>query len=121
MASSCKCNGSGNGGGEEDPKLLEADPSKPLKSGERILAPTRRPDGTLRKAVRIRAGYVPQDEVAIYQSRGALVSSISSFSQFEIVLYAELDTNFCSFTIILMVSATVEKGDGFDAGSSSGI
>lgn len=90
MASSCKCNGSGNGGGEEDYNQLEADPGKTLKVGERILAPTRRPDGTLRKPVRIRAGYVPQDEVAIYQSRGALVSSISSFSQFEFVLYVNI-------------------------------
>lgn len=49
---------------------------KVLKEGERILAPTRRPDGTLRKPIRIRAGYVPQDEVAIYQSKGALVSSL---------------------------------------------
>uniref|UniRef100_A0A0D6R617 WIBG Mago-binding domain-containing protein n=1 Tax=Araucaria cunninghamii TaxID=56994 RepID=A0A0D6R617_ARACU len=44
-----------------------------LKEGERILAPTRRPDGTLRKPIRIRAGYVPQEEVAIYQSKGALM------------------------------------------------
>ncbi|KAH9299818.1 hypothetical protein KI387_031500, partial [Taxus chinensis] len=44
-----------------------------LKEGERILAPTRRPDGTLRKPIRIRAGYVPQEEVAIYQSKGALL------------------------------------------------
>ena len=43
------------------------------KEGERILGPTRRPDGTLRKPIRIRAGYVPQDEVAIYQSKGVLV------------------------------------------------
>ncbi|KAL3685240.1 hypothetical protein R1sor_003262 [Riccia sorocarpa] len=43
------------------------------KEGERILAATRRPDGTLRKPVRIRAGYTPQDEVAIYQSKGALM------------------------------------------------
>ncbi|ONK75209.1 uncharacterized protein A4U43_C03F14490 [Asparagus officinalis] len=43
------------------------------KEGERILGPTRRPDGTLRKPIRIRAGYVPQDEVAIYQSKGALL------------------------------------------------
>ncbi|GAU43300.1 hypothetical protein TSUD_389990 [Trifolium subterraneum] len=44
-----------------------------VKQGERILAPTRRPDGTLRKPVRIRAGYVPQDEVAIYQPKPALM------------------------------------------------
>ncbi|XP_020584573.1 partner of Y14 and mago isoform X2 [Phalaenopsis equestris] len=43
------------------------------KEGERILAPTRRPDGTLRKPIRIRAGYTPQDEVAIYQSKGTLM------------------------------------------------
>ncbi|XP_058089667.1 partner of Y14 and mago [Magnolia sinica] len=51
---------------------------KTLKEGERILAPTRRPDGTLRKPIRIRAGYVPQDEVAIYQSKGALLRKGSS-------------------------------------------
>ncbi|OWM84927.1 hypothetical protein CDL15_Pgr027714 [Punica granatum] len=57
--------------GEEPSKQMEG-LHKTLKEGERILAPTRRPDGTLRKAIRIRAGYVPQEEVAIYQSRGAL-------------------------------------------------
>ncbi|XP_057431958.1 partner of Y14 and mago isoform X2 [Lotus japonicus] len=46
--------------------------SKTLKQGERILAPTRRPDGTLRKPIRIRAGYVPQEEVAIYHPKPAL-------------------------------------------------
>ncbi|XP_074304120.1 partner of Y14 and mago [Silene latifolia] len=46
---------------------------KTLKEGERLVGPTRRPDGTLRKPIRIRAGYVPQDEVAVYQSRGALL------------------------------------------------
>ncbi|OIW20836.1 hypothetical protein TanjilG_24304 [Lupinus angustifolius] len=48
------------------------DLSKNLKEGERIVGPTRRPDGTLRKPFRIRAGHVPQDEIAIYQSKGAL-------------------------------------------------
>ncbi|KAK9162178.1 hypothetical protein Syun_003080 [Stephania yunnanensis] len=60
---------SSGGGAEEQFAQL----GKTLKEGERILAPTRRPDGTLRKAIRIRAGYVPQDEVAIYQSKGALL------------------------------------------------
>ncbi|KAJ6848300.1 partner of Y14 and mago-like isoform X2 [Iris pallida] len=57
--------------GEEESSVSR--PMKNPKEGERILAPTRRPDGTLRKPVRIRAGYVPQDEVAIYQSKGALL------------------------------------------------
>lgn len=65
-------NGGGGGGGEEQLTRL-AELSKNLKEGERILAPTRRPDGTLRKPIRIRAGYVPQEEVAIYQSKGTLV------------------------------------------------
>ncbi|OMO79934.1 Exon junction complex, Pym [Corchorus capsularis] len=62
---------SNNGAGEEQLTRME-ELSKTLKEGERILAPTRRPDGTLRKPIRIRAGYVPQEEVAIYQSKGAL-------------------------------------------------
>ena len=66
------------GGGEKSPitRILSIP-----KEGERILAPTRRPDGTLRKPIRIRAGYVPQDEVAIYQSKGALVSYPLSLSR----------------------------------------
>ncbi|KAF0909707.1 hypothetical protein E2562_000044 [Oryza meyeriana var. granulata] len=43
------------------------------KEGERIVAPTSRPGDTNRKAIRIHAGYLPQKEVAIYQSKGAQV------------------------------------------------
>ncbi|KAL2647870.1 hypothetical protein AAZV13_05G143100 [Glycine max] len=57
---------------EERTKQI-AELSKSLKEGERIVGPTRRPDGTLRKPIRIRAGYTPQDEVAIYQPKGALL------------------------------------------------
>ncbi|CAH8251934.1 unnamed protein product [Arabidopsis lyrata] len=63
--------GSNNKSGEQGKQM--ADLSKSLKEGERILEPTRRPDGTLRKPIRIRAGYVPQDEVVKYQSKGSLM------------------------------------------------
>ncbi|KAI3702861.1 hypothetical protein L6452_28614 [Arctium lappa] len=47
--------------------------SKTLKEGERIVGATRRPDGSLRKPIRIRVGYVPQDEVSVYKSKGSQV------------------------------------------------
>ncbi|KAL9237844.1 hypothetical protein vseg_012344 [Gypsophila vaccaria] len=60
------------GGGEEKVLKMAEDLSKTLKEGERLLGPTRRPDGTLRKPIKFRAGHVPQDEVPVYQSRGSL-------------------------------------------------
>ncbi|CAJ1938271.1 unnamed protein product [Sphenostylis stenocarpa] len=57
---------------EERKKQIE-ELTKTLKEGERLVGPTRRPDGTLRKPIRIRAGYTPQDEVAIYQPKPALL------------------------------------------------
>lgn len=43
------------------------------ENGEKVLIGTRRPDGTLRKERRIRAGYIPQDEQPVYESRGMMV------------------------------------------------
>lgn len=40
---------------------------------ERVIQGSRRPDGTYRKDVRVRAGYVPQDEQPVYVPKGALV------------------------------------------------
>lgn len=77
--------GSSDGGGEDQLKQM-AELSKTLKEGERILAPTRRPDGTLRKPIRIRAGYVPQEEVAIYQSKGTLVCMAHGYYPISILL-----------------------------------
>lgn len=45
------------------------------ESAERVIPGTRRPDGTVRKEIRVRAGYVPLEEQAVYQSRGAKVCS----------------------------------------------
>ncbi|GLC46630.1 hypothetical protein PLESTB_001761500 [Pleodorina starrii] len=50
-------------------KLTEA---SVLETGEKVIAGSVRPDGTVRKERRIRAGYVPQDEQPVYQSRGTL-------------------------------------------------
>ena len=44
------------------------------EEGERVVAASRRPDGTVRKERRVRSGYVPQDEQQVYVSRGAAVS-----------------------------------------------
>lgn len=81
-------NNGGAGGGGEDQQLQQlAELSKTLKEGERLLAPTRRPDGTFRKAIRIRAGYTPQEEVAIYQSKGALVRNFMPLLSFLTVMF----------------------------------
>ncbi|KAK9864101.1 hypothetical protein WJX84_000928 [Apatococcus fuscideae] len=39
--------------------------------GERVIQGSRRPDGTYRKEVRVKAGYVPPDEQAAFTSRGS--------------------------------------------------
>lgn len=44
------------------------------EGGDRVIAASRRPDGTLRKERKIRPGFVPQEEQQVYVSRGAAVS-----------------------------------------------
>ena len=49
------------------------------EQGERVIAASRRPDGTLRKERRVKPGYVPQDEQPVYQPRGAVVRGLLGF------------------------------------------
>jgi partner of Y14 and mago protein len=44
------------------------------ETGERVIPGSRRPDGTVRKERRVRAGYTPQEEQQVYKSVGAQVS-----------------------------------------------
>ena len=48
------------------------------KSEYTIIPATRRPDGTWRKEIKVKAGYVPPDEVERYQSRGRQATANSS-------------------------------------------
>lgn len=42
---------------------------KVSSEGERVIAATKRADGTYRKEIRIREGYVPPDEQGSYQTK----------------------------------------------------
>lgn len=56
---------------------MSSSASSASEGGERVIQGSRRPDGTFRKDIRVKAGYVPIEEQATFSSRGSQVGSVS--------------------------------------------